>query len=380
MPHTVTGTQQFLSGGSVNCLLLPLLEGVASPSWGHPGKPHTLSGGAPPPPHLLLRLAATPRRLRLQQGTRAAQACEPQPGCGNTASATAWSASTAKASDRRVLAAGPGPAWPPPPARSFSTHPQFTAAASGGNAGGTGRRAGQCRGLHAKGERGAAGRGGEGVGWLDASPPPPPPPHPCNPQGGYAGGGRAQQRGGRGGVAQGLESVAAPRQTQRARPCFPCCVQVLVLGDSGVGKTCLLTRFTQDAFDKQMASTIGALVCGWGAVRGGGGGGGEGREDGLCGGGWICHGAEAMGGGGQPGARAGQSGEEGVGVVDGRCRTVAPLLSQVHMHEQVHMHPCTLAHLHHHSHTHTAFACTRARGAHYPPCSGPSAVSALHPN
>jgi small GTP-binding protein len=33
--------------------------------------------------------------------------------------------------------------------------------------------------------------------------------------------------------------------------------QLLLIGDSGVGKSCLLTRFTQDLFSDQTASTIG---------------------------------------------------------------------------------------------------------------------------
>ena len=35
--------------------------------------------------------------------------------------------------------------------------------------------------------------------------------------------------------------------------------QMLLVGDSGVGKSCLLTRFTQDRFDDNQTSTIG--VC-----------------------------------------------------------------------------------------------------------------------
>ncbi|KXZ52310.1 RABC2 protein [Gonium pectorale] len=33
--------------------------------------------------------------------------------------------------------------------------------------------------------------------------------------------------------------------------------KILLLGDSGVGKTCLLTRFAHDSFDDKVASTIG---------------------------------------------------------------------------------------------------------------------------
>ncbi|GFR42242.1 hypothetical protein Agub_g3136 [Astrephomene gubernaculifera] len=34
-------------------------------------------------------------------------------------------------------------------------------------------------------------------------------------------------------------------------------LKILLLGDSGVGKTCLLTRFAHDNFDEKVASTIG---------------------------------------------------------------------------------------------------------------------------
>lgn len=34
-------------------------------------------------------------------------------------------------------------------------------------------------------------------------------------------------------------------------------LKILLLGDSGVGKTCLLTRFAHDSFDDRVASTIG---------------------------------------------------------------------------------------------------------------------------
>ncbi|KAG2501881.1 hypothetical protein HYH03_000379 [Edaphochlamys debaryana] len=34
-------------------------------------------------------------------------------------------------------------------------------------------------------------------------------------------------------------------------------LKILLLGDSGVGKTCLLTRFAHDSFDDKVASTIG---------------------------------------------------------------------------------------------------------------------------
>lgn len=35
--------------------------------------------------------------------------------------------------------------------------------------------------------------------------------------------------------------------------------QILLIGDSGVGKSCLLNRFTSDRFDESTTSTIGEL-------------------------------------------------------------------------------------------------------------------------
>lgn len=34
-------------------------------------------------------------------------------------------------------------------------------------------------------------------------------------------------------------------------------LKLLIIGESGVGKSCLLLRFTEDKFDTEMASTIG---------------------------------------------------------------------------------------------------------------------------
>ncbi|KXJ07022.1 ras-related protein Rab-8B [Exaiptasia diaphana] len=38
---------------------------------------------------------------------------------------------------------------------------------------------------------------------------------------------------------------------------FDCTYKILVLGDSGVGKTCLIFRFTEDIFSDSYISTIG---------------------------------------------------------------------------------------------------------------------------
>lgn len=45
-------------------------------------------------------------------------------------------------------------------------------------------------------------------------------------------------------------------------PAPPTAPQILLLGDSGVGKTCLLTRFAHDSFDDRVASTIGEAAPG----------------------------------------------------------------------------------------------------------------------
>ena len=44
--------------------------------------------------------------------------------------------------------------------------------------------------------------------------------------------------------------------------------KLLLIGDSGVGKTCILVRFSEDAFNSTFISTIGERIS-----RGGGGGG-----------------------------------------------------------------------------------------------------------
>lgn len=37
--------------------------------------------------------------------------------------------------------------------------------------------------------------------------------------------------------------------------------KLLLIGDSGVGKTCILVRFSEDAFNSTFISTIGETVC-----------------------------------------------------------------------------------------------------------------------
>ena len=36
--------------------------------------------------------------------------------------------------------------------------------------------------------------------------------------------------------------------------------KLLLIGDSGVGKTCILVRFSEDAFNSTFISTIGTLI------------------------------------------------------------------------------------------------------------------------
>ena len=43
---------------------------------------------------------------------------------------------------------------------------------------------------------------------------------------------------------------------------FDALVKVVVIGDSFVGKTCLVLRYTQDIFRENFLSTIGAFVVG----------------------------------------------------------------------------------------------------------------------
>lgn len=39
--------------------------------------------------------------------------------------------------------------------------------------------------------------------------------------------------------------------------------KLLLIGDSGVGKTCILVRFSEDAFNSTFISTIGTYVRTW---------------------------------------------------------------------------------------------------------------------
>lgn len=59
------------------------------------------------------------------------------------------------------------------------------------------------------------------------------------------------------------------RPTPLARVAFPTramaktydfLFKLLLIGDSGVGKTCILFRFSEDAFNSTFISTIGTLV------------------------------------------------------------------------------------------------------------------------
>jgi len=43
--------------------------------------------------------------------------------------------------------------------------------------------------------------------------------------------------------------------------------KLLLIGDSGVGKTCILFRFSEDAYNSTFISTIGESVLGMIAIR-----------------------------------------------------------------------------------------------------------------
>jgi hypothetical protein len=58
-------------------------------------------------------------------------------------------------------------------------------------------------------------------------------------------------------------TVAAAHSTYGVALLCYACTQVLLVGDSAVGKSCLLMRFTADRFDEVTTSTIGmAPACG----------------------------------------------------------------------------------------------------------------------
>lgn len=50
---------------------------------------------------------------------------------------------------------------------------------------------------------------------------------------------------------------AAPRQASRGRQDYDHLVKLLLIGDSGVGKSCLLLRFSDDQFTTSFITTIG---------------------------------------------------------------------------------------------------------------------------
>ena len=51
-------------------------------------------------------------------------------------------------------------------------------------------------------------------------------------------------------------------KTKMAGDSFDALMKVVVIGDSSVGKTCLVLRYTQDIFRENFLSTIGALKVG----------------------------------------------------------------------------------------------------------------------
>ncbi len=48
-----------------------------------------------------------------------------------------------------------------------------------------------------------------------------------------------------------------PVQTNKMAKTYDYLFKLLLIGDSGVGKTCLLFRFSEDAFNSTFISTIG---------------------------------------------------------------------------------------------------------------------------
>ena len=61
-------------------------------------------------------------------------------------------------------------------------------------------------------------------------------------------------------------TTADARSTQKketvAMDTFDALMKVVIIGDSSVGKTCLVLRYTQDIFRANFLSTIGRLKCG----------------------------------------------------------------------------------------------------------------------
>lgn len=57
---------------------------------------------------------------------------------------------------------------------------------------------------------------------------------------------------------------AVKRQFKMAKKTYDLLFKLLLIGDSGVGKTCILFRFSDDAFNTTFISTIGEFtVYGW---------------------------------------------------------------------------------------------------------------------
>lgn len=70
--------------------------------------------------------------------------------------------------------------------------------------------------------------------------------------------------GGRGGnkynIARAISGRHAPSYASRMAKTYDYLFKLLLIGDSGVGKTCVLFRFSEDAFNTTFISTIGTCT------------------------------------------------------------------------------------------------------------------------
>ena len=60
------------------------------------------------------------------------------------------------------------------------------------------------------------------------------------------------------------EGVPYDEQTDKMAKTYDYLFKLLLIGDSGVGKTCVLFRFSEDAFNSTFISTIGEFLVDFG--------------------------------------------------------------------------------------------------------------------